>query len=153
MDYIAIAHDLFSATARPKHFTNYQHCCECAEHDALLQSRDRESLTHEDLPPGWDAICFVTDAGFHYYFPSLVRLAIEGRADSYYLDQFLFHLTYEGYRNRRWQSFSVEQRRFVLRLLEHLLETRAEEIEQNQDADALLLAIEIWSNMGIEKSI
>lgn len=151
MDYIETAHQLFSA-ARPEHFTDYQHCCECAEHDALLQSRDRDSLKHEDLPASWDATCFVTDTGFCYYFPALVRLAIEGRGSRYYLGQFLFHLTYDGTRNRRWQSFSVEQRRYVWRLLRHLLETRAEEIEQNQDADTLLLAIELWSDVGTAPS-
>lgn len=145
MDYIARATELFSAVERPEHFTHYQHCCECAEHDATLQQRDPQSLRYEDLNPGWDPICFVTDAGFRYYFPGLVRLALSGSADSYYLDQFLFHLTYDGPRNRRWQSFSPEQRRYVVQLLEHLLETSTVEIERNHDEESLLLAIEIWS--------
>lgn len=150
MDYIARANELFSAAERPKHFTRYQHCAECAEHDATLQRRHPQSLKIEDLTPGWDPICFVTDAGFRYYFPGLVRLAVEGRGDSYYLDQFLFHLTSDGLRNRRWQSFSPEQRRYVVRLLDYLLESHADEIEQNRDVETLLTAIEIWSDEGVD---
>jgi hypothetical protein len=32
----------FAAAPRPEHFTDLTHCCECAEHDALLASRDVE---------------------------------------------------------------------------------------------------------------
>lgn len=58
----------FSAELRPEHFTNYTHCCECAEHHALLASRDLQSLHLEDVNnAGWDPICFATAEGFRYY--------------------------------------------------------------------------------------
>jgi hypothetical protein len=68
----------FAAETRPEHFTDDTHCCECAEHDALLASRDLDSLRVEDVNnAGWDPICFVTAASFRYYLPALVRLALD----------------------------------------------------------------------------
>jgi hypothetical protein len=45
----------FAAESRPEHFTDHTHGCECAEHDALLVSRDLDSLRVEDVNnAGWD---------------------------------------------------------------------------------------------------
>jgi hypothetical protein len=56
----------FDECQRPKHFTDYTHCCECAEHDVLLRSRNRGTLTVADVGnPGWDPLCFVTNEGLH----------------------------------------------------------------------------------------
>ncbi len=68
----------FAAEPRPEHFTDDTHCCECTEHDAVLASRDLDSLRVEDVNnAGWDPIGFVTAAGFRYYLPALVQLALE----------------------------------------------------------------------------
>jgi hypothetical protein len=67
--------------------------------------------------PGWDPICFVSPAGYLYYFPALARLAFGRSGEDYYLTQFLFHLNEE-----RVQAMSGEQRAVVLELLEHLRE-------------------------------
>ncbi len=93
----------FATEPRPEHFTNYRHCCECAEHDALLASRDLQSLRLEDVNnAGWDPICFATAAGFRYYLPALVRLAFESITSAdWYLPQLLFHLIGDGPQNRR----------------------------------------------------
>jgi hypothetical protein len=60
-DYVTDAQDLlelsdaFASCARPQHFTNFRHCCECAEHDELLRWRDRDTLRVEDVGnPVWD---------------------------------------------------------------------------------------------------
>ena len=75
---LRLVHEAFSACARPEHFTNYRHCCECAEHDALLLSRDNETLCLEDVGnAGWDPLCYVDAAGFAYFFPGLARLALD----------------------------------------------------------------------------
>jgi len=130
---------------RPEHFTNHQHCCECAEHDNTLQQRNPETIGLEELgSPGWDPICFINIQGFLYYFPALARLALEGTGDSYYLDQFLFHISYDGPRNIRWQACNQQQRNLVVELLETVLEQRAEEVEEMMNADDLLRTLEIW---------
>ena len=106
----------FGRHPRPEHFTDWQHCCECAEHDQELASVTLDSISLRELGnPGWDPMCFATDDAYLYYFPAMARLAT-GRGDSYYLDQFLFHLG-----TRRLVLFSREQRELLEDFLWHLL--------------------------------
>ncbi len=66
-------------------------CEECEEHHRTLSSHDVDSITLEELGnPGWDPICFASDAAFLYYLPAMFRLAFED--DGYYIYQLLFHL-------------------------------------------------------------
>lgn len=139
----------FALRRRPVHFTNFKHCDECAEHDELLRSRDLDSLRFEDVGnPGWDPICFVSEEGFAYFMPALARLALAGRADSndWYVSQLLFHLCYDGQNNRRFLARTSEQRRAVVEMLKHIVETRAAEVDYERATDELFQAIEIWSN-------
>ena len=60
---------------KPVHFTHYEHCDECLEHDQTLLNCDVDSIGLEALGnPGWDPLCFCTEEGFRYYMPALVRL-------------------------------------------------------------------------------
>ncbi len=96
--------EAFRGSPRPEHFTDYRHCCECAEHDELLRSRDLDTLGIADVGnPGWDPICYITDEGFRYYLPALARLALAAplEAGGWYMPQLLFHLGYQGQGNRR----------------------------------------------------
>jgi hypothetical protein len=150
MTLVETAKLVFGDVARPAHFTNHTHCCECAEHDATFQAYTPDSISLNELGnPGWDPMCFATDEAFKFFFPAMVRLALEGTGDTYYLNQFLFHIIEDGPRNRRWETFSKNQRRFVVQVLEALLEQRAAEIDNNLDADGILTTIEIWSDNGV----
>jgi hypothetical protein len=138
---------VFGEVPRPEHFTDYRHCCECAEHDETLRSHTPDTIGLGELgSPAWDPICFATDEAFQYYFPALAKLALKGNGDTYYFDQFLFHIIMDGPRNRRWKVFNYEQRKVVVQVLESLLEQKTEEIERNHDADKILEALEIWSD-------
>lgn len=146
MKLIEIAERLFGDVPRPEHFTDYRHCCECAEHDETFRAHTPGSIGPDELgSPAWDPLCFATEEAFRYFFPALVRLALQGTGERYYLSQFLFHLIRDGRRNSRWKAFSPQQRLFVVEVLENLLEEKAEEIDNNRDSDAILNAIEIWS--------
>jgi len=141
--------EAFALRRRPVHFTNFKHCDECAEHDQLLRSRDLDSLSYDDVGnPGWDPICFVSEEGFAYFMPALARLALSGQAESHdwYGSQLLFHLCYDGPNNRRLLACAPEQRRAVVALLEHIVETRAKLADDHNATDALFQAIDIWSN-------
>lgn len=137
----------FLAEPRPDHFTDYTHCCECAEHDELLRARDRETLALEDVGnAGWDPICFVTAEGFRYYLPPLVRLALsqpDDRNAGPYLSQLLFHLIGDGENNRRVSCCSPTQRRAVVEFLWHAASARDCAAEGCEDD--LQRAIEDWS--------
>ncbi len=145
---LAVADRLF-AVPRPQHFTDYRHCCECAEHDRTLQAFDPRTIGLEQLGnAAWDPLCFAGNEAFKYYFPASLRLALTGSGEDYYIDQFLFHLIADGPRNRRWAAFSKRQRSFVVAVLEWLLEQRCGEIERNRDGEHLLQAHQIWSDNG-----
>ena len=149
MDMMQEALELFGKTPRPEHFTNYTHCSECAEHDETLRNETLSSLSYDHLRPGWDPLCFISPEGFQYYFPALVRLALEGTDENYFIDQLLFHLELDGSKNSRYLMFTTEQRNYVVKLLKHLVETRAQEIEENLDSGALFRAIDVWGGNNV----
>ena len=144
---ISKATQVFGKVPRPEHFTDHKHCCECAEHDETLRACTPETITREALgQSGWDPMTFATDTGFRYYVPALIRFALTGKDDEYYIDQFLSQVIRDGPRNSRWAACSAEERAIVLRALHALLEERTEEVDNWLDADRLMQAIEIWSD-------
>ena len=107
----------FRDVPRPEHFTNYQHCDECFEHDQTLREHDPVSIGLDQLGhPAWDPICFVSVEGFLYYLPALARLAL-GRDQAYYLDQLLFHLRWPP---ERIDRMTIPQRTALVALLQYL---------------------------------
>jgi len=133
---------------RPEHFTDRDHCCECADHDDLLRSRGLDTLTVADVGnPGWDPICFVTDLAFFFYLPALARLALDRPLDGHgwYFEQLLFHLTYEGASNRRMLAAGTRQKAAVLLLLGHVRDTRPALVEEHGCHKELEVALTIWS--------
>ena len=137
----------FGLAARPERFTDRDHCCECAEHDDLLRSRDLDSLTVEDVGnQGWDPICFATDEAFLYFFPALARLALDdGTCDrSWHFEQLLFHLTYEAASNRRLLAATRQQKDAVVLLLRHAQATRRTLVIEYRLDNVLCQAIAAW---------
>jgi hypothetical protein len=140
----------FAGCPRPEHFADHTHCCECAEHDATLLSRDVDRLTQDEVgSPAWDPICFITPEGFAYYLPALARLALAAEHPTWgwYGPQLFFHLASDGRRNARWLHCTPEQRRAVAALLEHIFATRAALI-QPFDERPFFEALEVWSDSG-----
>ena len=148
MEILAEAKKLF-AREKPTHFVDFNHCEECSEHDATLLKHDVDTISLEELGnPGWDPICFVDVNGFKYYFPALIRLCLEsGNANgSYYIDQFLFHISYGATEKEFLLEFSDCEKGFVSNFLNYLLDEKTQLIEENLDTDDLLSAIETWQN-------
>jgi hypothetical protein len=131
---------------KPTHFGNYQHCCECAEHDETLLASDVDSIgLHELGNPGWDPLCFSSAEGLKYYMPALVRLTLDTMDNHTYVDQMLFHLIQDGMGNRLVSSCSKEQRAFVADFLQYLVENYSSQIEAGAfSADDILKAHDIW---------
>jgi hypothetical protein len=126
----------------PEHFTDRNHCCECADHDDLLRSRDIDLLTIDDLGnPGWDPICFVTDKAFFYCFPALEQPSC---GHAWYFEQLIFHLTYEDCLNRRLVVANPRQKEAVLLLLGHVQDTRSALAKEYRCEKELEQALAIW---------
>ena len=146
MDWIQHAKWLFNIP-KPEHFTNYRHCCECAEHDETLLAHDVDSIGLQQLGnPGWDPLCFVSPEGFLYYLPALMRITLDTMAKPHerYLDQFLFHLIRDGRDHDLVRACSPEQRAFIAGFLEYLIDQYGAEIDECTYADDILKAYDIW---------
>jgi hypothetical protein len=115
MNRIQEAKRLFQVP-KPAHFTNYQHCCECAEHDETLMTANVDSIGLQQLGnPGWDPLCFTSAEGLLYYMLALIRLTLDilDKPQERYLYQMLFHLIRAGKDNDLVRACSQEQRAFV----------------------------------------
>ena len=144
MNWIAEAIRVFDVP-RPEHFTDYNHCEECAEHDETLCNEDYGTISLEELGnPGWDPLCFCHAEGLKYYMPGLIRLCIESLDDRFYFSQLLFHLEYKGENNRLFNSCSDEQKRFVADFIHHMINDYAGKLEDHFAADDALRAYDLW---------
>lgn len=136
----------FGGAPRPEHFTDYTHCSECAEHDALLLSRDRSTLRVEDvINPGWDPLCFCSAEGLAYFFPALARFTLQGSPADWYGVQLVFHLFYGNKDNRFYLYCTPMQRQAVSALVTHLINTRTAIIDACMVSDDFLRCHELWT--------
>jgi hypothetical protein len=134
--------------ARPEQFTDHPGCCECAEHDALLMSRDRDTLAIEDVgSQAWNPITMTTPEAFKYFLPALARLALEPvpKDWDWYGYIVLFELRWDGPGNVRREACTPVQRQAVVALLEHLFDTRTGDVRLYDCENELLEALAVWS--------
>ena len=141
----------FGAVERPTHFHRDLSDPEAAEHDALLRSRDRESLSFADVGnAGWDPICDALPNGIAYFFPKLARLALAVPANpwDWYAQQLLFHLSYKSDQNAFLLYCNPKQRAAVAGLLAHIIETRAALLQEGQFAKEFTSCLALWQGAG-----
>ena len=146
MDWIQHAKQLFNVP-KPVHFTNYRHCCECAEHDATLLAYDVNSIGVEQLGnPGWDPLCFASVQGLLYYMPALIRLTLEtmDKPQERYFGQLLFHLMREDKDHDLVRACSPEQRTLVAAFLAYLIDQYSAELDECTYSDDMLTAYDMW---------
>lgn len=149
-EVLALVRDAF-AVPRPEHFTNYMHCCECAEHDATLLAKDLDTLSMDEAgSQAWDPITFCQPEAFKYWMPALARLALEEPHDywGWYGDTLVQQLERDGPRNERWVACTPEQRRAVVGLLEHVFDTCAGLIEEYDLLHQFARVMAIWADEG-----
>ena len=147
MDWIKEAEKRF-AVKKPRHFTDYEHCPECADHDETLRNCSIDQIGMQELGnPGWDPMCFCSAEGIEYYYPALVRLSLETATNGdFYFDQLLFHLEYGGKENRFFRHCSAAQKEFVADFIEHMIATWPDEIEEAMCATEALRTYELWKS-------
>lgn len=147
MDWIEQAKTSFNVE-KPKHFTNFNHCEECAEHDQTLINSDVEIIGLSELGnPGWNPLCFCSIDGMKYYMPALIRLTletIETDCMDFYFAQLLFHLESDGKNNSLFVACNPEQRQFIAGFVEYMINNHSEKIESNCCSDEAIRVYEIW---------
>ena len=146
MDWEVEAKHLF-LTKKPKHFTDFTHCEECAEHDETLRHATIDSIGLAELgSPGWDPICFSNGDGKKYYTPAFIRLSLHTIDREFYFGQYLFHLSYDNRQSNYFLSCSKEQRHFLATFIQHMIQSYPSQIENNSCAEDAFRAHQIWTD-------
>lgn len=137
----------FSDYARPEHFTDYEHCDECAEHDETMQSADLETLTAAHMGTGgWSPLSFLTEEAFGYYMPRLMELAlIEDRNvhGEPFATLIMFHLNPTSDYDR-FSAYTPSQCEAILDALLYIQKRHRETIVEYLFDEDLEPAIEYW---------
>jgi len=144
---------IFVDAPRPEHFTNYLHCEECREHDDLLRSKDVGSLSFKDIGnSGWSPVPFMTEEAMRYYFPPLVRVALDPELKGSpvnFLSILFFNLGHDNL--KKFVLFNNEERKAVLALLNHLKGSLSERFGYDEDdSKELAPLIEKWTKFSEE---
>jgi hypothetical protein len=137
----------FGAVERPAQFHPDLSDPEASEHEELLRSRDRETLSLADVGnAGWDPIFDALPHGIAYFFPRLARLALATPPNpwDWYAPQLLFHLSYKSRENAFYKYCNPPQRAAVADLLAHVIETRADLLREREASDEFMECLALW---------
>lgn len=150
------AYRAFSSFSRPKHFTNYKHCEECAEHDETMRSCSLSELGLRQVGNvGWSPIPFLTEQAYGYVMPRLLELALTNGTNAqeeHFIFQYLLALTPEP-KNRNLGYFSPEQATVVLESLYYIRGHMAEVVENECCKNDLTAAIAKWEAISSNKPL
>jgi hypothetical protein len=139
-----LVNQAFAGLPRPEHFTDFEHCSECKEHDDLLRSRTLDTLAIDDVSnPCWQPVCFLNPEGWLYFFPAFVRLTFANPQDSF-LGQFLFFLT--DAIAEHFAAFSHSQKATVRAFLHHVRESHQKLVCNHASEKELAEAIIAWEH-------
>lgn len=149
---LAMLDAAFARVRKPQHFTDFEHCSECKQHDDLLRSRSRTTIQLSDVDnPGWNPINFLTPEGFCYYLPALAKLALAPGGEGFLTDLAPFHLCDALYLKKAKQYhpwltvLNDEHRHAILQFVEHVATTRRHIMEHyGAQPEELDRAVAFW---------
>ncbi len=144
--------DGFPENLRPQVFNDFLNVDdEFREHNALLQSRDHESLSREDLGSvGWNPVGCMNVAGWRYWLPALGRIALstETADRGYFMWDLLVYLK-NPESNPAFLLFTRHEREAVARFLKEATPfvrgNLEPEVEVEYDLKPVQLQWEIFS--------
>jgi hypothetical protein len=120
---IAAIDRAFAGAQRPKHFTNYTHCCECSEEDIWFSQQTPESI-EAVAHPETIGVSVLTNEAFHYFMPAFARRMTRG-GEEYCVGDILFHI------ENRIDTFNPEQLSAIRDLLYVTYEELHDEIHES----------------------
>jgi hypothetical protein len=144
---LALIKKFFGSIEKPAHFTDYQCCEECFEHDQLLISRNNDTLKIEDVGNiVWQPITYCSGEGFAYYMPALARLALSEPTYEYgwYGETLEIHLSFFDGKNRLYEYCNEEQRKAISKFMTYLVETRGDLILAEEQRDEFAALASKW---------
>ena len=137
----------FADVPRPARFTPFDADPQNLDHEEILQSRDRRTLSLQDVLPTWDPMWSCTPEGLAYYFPRLASFALtEPFTPDWYGAQLLSHVSWEGEANAFLRFCNAVQCSAVAQLLEHLYVSRRALVDDNLASDDFVDCIRVWKS-------
>lgn len=147
MNWILEAKRIFNSP-KPKHFTNFNHCEECAEHNQILLDNNIDTIGLDELgKPGWDPMCFSSEQGKKYYMPALIRLSLDTISNEFYLGKLLSHLENDESGKKLIENCNFEQQEFIASFIKYLIDNHAQEIENNCCLKKAIRIHKAWSEI------
>jgi hypothetical protein len=137
----------FRDVARPALFTVADDDPETMDHEALLSSKDHDSLTLEDVNnPGYHPMTECLPPGFAYYFPALARFALVHPTDpwNWYASLLLDKLRFREDGNEFYSYCNADQWSAVAGLLRHILSTRPTVVSESLDPEDFVHCLKAW---------
>ena len=140
-------YQVFADIPRPDHFTSFEHCDECFEHDETMQKAGLRTLEAKAMgTAGWSPLSFLTEDGLSYYMPRLLELSLnldKNESGELFLSLFVFHLVpTEDY--DRFARFNHQQCNAVLESLRFALSQHRELIVEELIQEDIEAAIDYW---------
>ena len=134
----------FSDVEKPEHFTKFEHCEECREHNETMKSANLDTLTALHLGSfGWNPLSFLTEQGFAYFMPRLIELLLQDakfRSGDPFAESMLFQLCPSASFDR-FLSYSPQKCRAVLEALKYYKNHSTHDRFTGEDVDK---AIQYW---------
>lgn len=146
-EIIKQSYDAFSSFKRPKHFTNYKHCEECAEHDETMLSCQLSNLGPNEVgQPCWSPLPFLTEKALGYVMPRLIELAVSNSpnkdGDSFIFD-FLLTIT-PNKKHDRFASYNKDQCDCIRNALQYIYTDLHDVSVEGCFEEELKNAIKLW---------
>ena len=146
---LQLINECFGGLEKPEHFTNYQHCEECFEHNETLRSRDVSTLSIEDVGNiCWQPISFSTPEGVSYYMPALAKLSLEPPTYNYgwYGETLGIHLSFNEEKNRIYNYCSEKQKNAISAFIKYIEESRGHLLGVEEQREEFKTLAEKWAS-------
>ncbi|MCA6059507.1 hypothetical protein HUF18_06925 [Thalassolituus sp. ST750PaO-4] len=138
----------FALRSRPDHFTKFDHCPECAEHDESLRAVELSAIGATQVGYiGYGPISFLTAEALAYCMPRFLEMVLldgqNDQGDDFIGDFILQLVPRENF--DRFSGYTNKERTVVLDTLDYIYESMHEVVKRNSIEKELEDAILYWS--------
>ena len=145
---ISNLYSTFALRIRPDHFTKFDHCPECAEHDESLRSLGLNEIGPIQVGhSGYGPISFLTAEALAYCMPRFLEMVLMDENNDQgddFIGDFIWHLApTEDF--DRFSGYTNKERTAVLDTLDYIYESMHGVVKRNSVERELEDAILYWS--------
>jgi hypothetical protein len=145
---ISSLYSAFALRIRPDHFTKFDHCPECAEHDESLRDLELNEIGPTQVGHrGYGPISFLTAEALAYCMPRFLEMVLmdekNNQGDDFIGDLILHLVPTENF--DRFSGYTSKELTAVLDTLDYIYESMQGVVKRNSIERELEDAILYWS--------